>query len=114
MKEIRRATVMLAIALGIANVAAQCYLTTQPDCSVYFPGKYYSCESGGVYSVTTSGGLPMDKCTPSSYGAVGCQNENPTTCTFAWTITNCDGSVSTSVLTNPVTPTEDNGLGPCP
>jgi hypothetical protein len=108
--------VAVVLAVGAMNIidGNACYITTTPDCSVYMKPKYNSCESGGIYSVVPAGGLPVDKCTDSSFGALGCQNEPPTNCSFSVTLTTCAGVVSAATFTNSITPTEDNGKGPCP
>jgi hypothetical protein len=125
MKKMRVVVVSAAMALGIGSLGGRCFanagggigpcfITTEPDCSVYFAPTYYSCESGGIYSITYSGGLPMPKCTSNSYGALGCMNGSPSSCTFASAITWCDGTVNSNVITVPLTQTMDDGRVPCP
>ena len=114
----RIAIVTLALMIGISLFAAEstCFITTTPNCSSNFSNVYRTCGQNdpSYSSIVSAGGLPADHCTGNSYGALGCQNENVINCTFALVVTYCDGHVVSSNVTLPITPTQDNGKGPCP
>jgi hypothetical protein len=90
-----------------------CYVTAQVACSAFTPMYIYTCGTG-VHTMTPSGGQMVDMASIDEPGALGTQNEPQINCHYSVTVTFCDDTSTVVSHDSPVTPTSDNGQGPCP
>jgi hypothetical protein len=107
---------LVAATMCIIDARAQCYATGTIACSAYFPAIFYTCgtRNDNLQSWIPSGGQSVDICSEEYPGALGCQNEATMTCNFTVTLNYCDDTSEQKAMSQPVTPKEDNGQGPCP